>query len=486
MAKSVVQLSCISLLVLSLFGCGGGSNSEPTNSVNNAENSAPQCTSNKLETPRGSGAVQINTSLSCSDADGDSLSFAPNTVQSDGAVTGEHTLNVTVSDGRGGQTEISFLYQITNQAPVCSQNIKADVSPAAGRLDVARYVSCIDSNGDAIAFTPSEIDISNQQEGSYQQQVSYSDGELSAQFNLNYSVVVDVQSELTRCELVSHSVSLSPESDVVVSCDDNYAYIKSDTYPSHDLMNGIKATNEQIPVPAVDYSAPIKLSPHPATNPTTIDAALGVAINGVPIYDYSAAGELDLVNYNPGVDTVALGQLDNCGGHAGRGDDYHYHTAPTCMMAAMETLNDDTIIGWGYDGYPLYGYNQPDGSKIESGDLELCNGMADDTFGYRYHLSSEPPYVFQCLVGEVDTSILLRVAPLTGGLDRADLRPPAGDVQNLKHTIDSNGKRTMSYDYQGENYYVSYTPSQDKVNCYDFEMKAISNQGEIQTGTYCR
>ena len=96
-------------------------------------------------------------------------------------------------------------------------------------------------------------------------------------------------------------------------------------------MNGITGTNEQIPVPATNYAAPIKLVPQLASVITTIDAAVGVAVNGVPIYDYSSQGELDLYNYNANNDTLVTGQLDNCGGHAGRGDDYHYHVTPTFL-----------------------------------------------------------------------------------------------------------------------------------------------------------
>ncbi|MDK1289853.1 YHYH protein [Pseudoalteromonas umbrosa] len=489
MTMSVFQLSSITLLFLSLSGCGGGGGESADNAslpTNSSENAAPQCIANSIDIPRGNGAVAVSGLLQCSDADGDALSYEPSTIQSDGLGSGAYAQTITISDGQGGQTQVELPYQITNQAPSCLQSSQPNVSLSQSSLIVSSYLSCNDSNGDSLIFTPQSIDTSEQAAGEYTQKISYSDGELSTTLDFKYTLSGDVQTELTRCELIRQSVAMSPENDVVVTCDDSYAYITSDTYPSHDLMNGIKATNEQIPVPALGYAAPIKLEPQPAANPTTIDAALGVAINGVPIYDYSAAGELDLFNHDPSVDTVALGQLDNCGGHAGRGDDYHYHAAPTCMMDAMETLNDDTIIGWGYDGYPLYGFNNPDGSAISQGDLELCNGIADDTFGYRYHLSTAPPYVLQCLVGEVDTRDLPRVAPLSGGADRSDLRPPAGDVQNLTHTVDADGKRTMRYDYQGENYYVTYSSSKDKANCYEFEMKAISNNGAIQTGTYCR
>ena len=290
------------------------------------------------------------------------------------------------------------------------------------------------------------------------------------------------------CQRITDSVTAAGFSDVSVSCDSEYAYITSNTYPDHDLMNGITGTNEQIPVPAVNYAAPVKLAPQPASSLTSIDAAVGVAVNGVPIYDYSAQGELDVYNYDVGSDTLVLGQLDNCGGHAGRGDDYHYHVAPNCMINAMGNKADDTVIGWGYDGYPLYGDNNPDGSEIQPGTLDVCNGQADERFGYRYHTSQTPPYIIQCLVGEVDTDILPRVSPLSGDTTgaRAHLTPPQDGVENLSHVIGEDGRRTMSYDYRGDSYYVTYRPTDNSANCYHFEQKTVSNGGLIETGTYCR
>lgn len=295
--------------------------------------------------------------------------------------------------------------------------------------------------------------------------------------------------DTSRCETIQQSISNTGFNDrVEVTCDDEFAYISSDTYPDHDLMNGITGTNEQIPVPATNYSSPIKLNPQVAAELTTIDAALGVAINGVPIYDYSSQGELDVYNYSPNSDTVLLGQLDNCGGHAGRGDDYHYHASPNCMINAIENISDDTILGWAYDGYPIYGDNNPDGSLIADGSLDVCNGQADGDFGYRYHTSTKPPYIVQCLVGEVDTSTLPRVAPLRSDNPdaRADLRPPSGGVQNLTHTVSADGARTMTYEHEGEQFYVTYSPSSTQNFCYDFEQKTVSNGGIIETGVFCR
>ncbi|RBW46434.1 PEBP family protein [Psychromonas sp. B3M02] len=295
--------------------------------------------------------------------------------------------------------------------------------------------------------------------------------------------------ESARCTRIENSIKQAGfANSVQVTCDQEYAYVASSTYPDHQMMTGITSTNEQVPVPALDYSAPIKLQPKKADQITTIDAAVGVAVNGVPIYDYSSQGELSIEQYDAAHDTLALGQLDICGGHSGRGDDYHYHVSPTCMINTMSNQGSDAIIGWGYDGYPLYGNKNPGGTTISENTLDVCNGQSDPEFGYRYHTSIKPPYIIQCLVGEVDTNQLPRVAPLSGDTQgiRADLRPPQGSVENLQYITEKDGSRSMRYSYQGKEYFTTYRPSDQGEQCYDFQQKTISNGGKLESGTFCR
>ena len=149
-----------------------------------------------------------------------------------------------------------------------------------------------------------------------------------------------------RCQAVKDSVDQSGFGDIVkVSCDATYASIAADTYPAHVKMTGITATNDQVPVPAPGYTSPVTLAPKLAATPTSIDAALAVAVNGVPIYDYSSQGALGLDSYDPKFDTKLTGELDQCNGHSGRGDDYHYHAAPTCMIEAMKNKGPKAILG---------------------------------------------------------------------------------------------------------------------------------------------
>jgi len=292
-----------------------------------------------------------------------------------------------------------------------------------------------------------------------------------------------------RCTVVRNSVTAAGFGDkVTVVCDATYAYITSDTFPSHVKMDGITGTNDQVPVPAPKYASPVTLAPTKATTPTSIDAALGVAVNGVPIYDYSSQGTNDLSAYDAKLDTVLTGELDQCNGHSGRGDDYHYHASPKCMIAAMANAGPGAILGWAFDGYPIYGSTNPDGSAIAAGELDVCNGKSDATFGYRYHTSSGHPYIIQCLAGAFDMTKAVRVSPLSklgGGGGRPPGEKAPGGVTNLKLTESADGSKVMSYTHQGTSYSIAYKPSAT-ANCWDFTDKSYTTRGATQTGTYCR
>lgn len=291
-----------------------------------------------------------------------------------------------------------------------------------------------------------------------------------------------------RCAVIARSIEAAGFSErVSVRCEAQVARIVSSTDPAHPMMNGITGTNDQVPVPAPGYSSPVVLQPARAAKLTTIDAALGIAVNGVPIYDYTSQGDNDPNVYDPRADTKLTGELDLCNGHSGRGDDYHYHAAPVCMIEAMKNKGPAAIIGWAFDGYPIYGDANPDGSAIAAGALDVCNAQPDGTFGYRYHTSQKPPYVLQCLVGQFDLALAPRVPPLSkqGGGGKPAGRKPPGGVTDLKLVQDADGTRRMTYSYQGQAYSIQYKPSA-AADCWDFQERSYSTGGAMQSATYCR
>ncbi len=173
--------------------------------------------------------------------------------------------------------------------------------------------------------------------------------------------------------------------------DDTFFYEESDGFPDRtlmpNLMVGITAWNQQVPMTASYFASTpngsipnywrIPLVPVPASVPYEINStqflrgAIALASNGIPIFNPAN---------NTGQYSYSIGELDAYGGHSGMADDYHYHIAPTHLTPV---LGNDKPLAWVLDGYPMYGYVEPDGSPMLP--LDTCGGHNHGTWGYHYH-----------------------------------------------------------------------------------------------------
>ncbi len=106
--------------------------------------------------------------------------------------------------------------------------------------------------------------------------------------------------------------------------------------------------------------------------------AVGLALNGVEIYDNQAA---------PGDDIYLEAQtFDLCEGHPTGGSVYHYHSEPHSI-----SVDDSRFIGVMLDGYPVYGRRDLDGSVPT---LDAAGGHTDPTVDsatpvYHYHVNEQ-------------------------------------------------------------------------------------------------
>ncbi len=181
--------------------------------------------------------------------------------------------------------------------------------------------------------------------------------------------------------------------------DSNYFYEESDGIPDRtrqpNLMVGITSWQQQVPLPAsyfasttngtnntgsLGYQQPnywkIPLVPVPAASPISLTGnflrgAVALGADGVAIFN---------PRNNTGQFSQAIGELDTYGGHCGLGDDYHYHIFPVHLIPI---LGNAKPIAWGLDGYPVYGYVEPDGSAQQA--LDVDGGHDHGTWGYHYH-----------------------------------------------------------------------------------------------------
>ncbi len=177
--------------------------------------------------------------------------------------------------------------------------------------------------------------------------------------------------------------------------DGEFLYVGSNGMPEHNMMVGITNWQQQVPTPH-DYFGDnawrIPLHPVVSKEPASIKdrflrGAIALAVNGIPIFN---------PQNNRGEVAQEIGELDQWGGHCGRGDDYHYHSAPLHLQTQA---GKGMPIAYALDGYPILGLTEPDGSPV--GKLDEFNGHEVAGGGYHYHASTKYPYVNGGFHGEV-------------------------------------------------------------------------------------
>ena len=204
-----------------------------------------------------------------------------------------------------------------------------------------------------------------------------------------------------RCDEVCYTKEITS-----LKCSNNYVTFKSSGLPntkSHDLMIGIKASNQQFPsTHQIEAKLPRNFSLNNITTNTEA-GAIGIAINGVPLFDPSTQGPKD--SSGKGSHTLDVGELDLCGGHAGRGDDYHYHIAPSCLI---EELGEDYIenkkrpIGYARDGFPILALGWFNKKNNIEDILDDCRGMEDLEGNYFYNVKAEYKWdIINCYSGKL-------------------------------------------------------------------------------------
>ena len=275
-----------------------------------------------------------------------------------------------------------------------------------------------------------------------------------------------------------------------VTCDSTYAFFSTFGIQSkHAMMNGITATNQQVPAPqnfTGTNAWKIPLVPVVAgTKTAALDGPIGVAINGVPIFNPCKQG--GCTAGAGGGDTKVLGELDLCNGHAGRADDYHYHAAPICMMSDQSNPAywDTHPLGWALDGYAIFGYRNPDGTTATRDNICGGNTVAHPNApsGYAYHVTDASPYVLSCFYGVPSPDLAGQ------GGKYSPMRPPGTPMAAQNMTLNATatslaigGTTTMQWSNGANTYQIRYTRT--STLCWTFVF--FTNGTQTSTNNYCR
>ena len=256
--------------------------------------------------------------------------------------------------------------------------------------------------------------------------------------------------------------------------DREFLYVESNSMPEHPMMVGITAWQQQVPLPQPytgENAWRIPLAPKPAANPLSAKnnffrGAIALAANGVPIFNP--------IKNDGKTDTFLAGELDEYGGHSGRADDYHYHIAP---LHLQETLGKALPVAYALDGYPIYGLEEPDGSKV--GKLDAFNGHIGPDGNYHYHATKTYPYLNGGFHGEVENRDgQVHPQPRAKGV-RPYTRPLRGaEIIGWEHP--SENSYSIEYSINRKSHFVNYTLLDNGSVRFDF----VDAQGNTTTETY--
>ena len=262
---------------------------------------------------------------------------------------------------------------------------------------------------------------------------------------------------------------------VATRWDATYFYVEHDGMPMDmPAMKGITAWQQQVPIPQ-NYRGTnawsIPLNPVPSNNPVSLDTALhtgavAIAVNGLPIFN---------PENNRGEFSYDIGELDAFGGHCGRADDYHYHIAPVHLIAL---LGNASPIAWALDGYPLYGYAEPDGSDMQKLDANLGH---DWNGSYHYHAIKTRPYMIASMRGQITIDRDQVIPQSRATPARPFLQALQGAEITDLHQCDSN-HYALKYTVKGSVYWMNYRWT--SANAYTYV--AVAPDGTRTSTTYQR
>ena len=190
-------------------------------------------------------------------------------------------------------------------------------------------------------------------------------------------------------------------STVTISTDGTTITLKSDGVPDHkscyfassdaryQAYNGTNSAFSKNPNSIATKSFVFKIPASPSVNAAheaTPLGPIGVAINGVPIYNQYA-----------GPNQPLAGEINSCDQYNGHPDPtsiYHYHVEP---LFITQNNTKSALIGFLLDGFPVYGPLEA-GKTLVSADLDAYHGHTGSTADYpngiyHYHITADAPYI---------------------------------------------------------------------------------------------
>jgi hypothetical protein len=190
-----------------------------------------------------------------------------------------------------------------------------------------------------------------------------------------------------------------------ITSDGTYITIKSTGQPDHksvyypttnalyENFSGTTfggATFKKNPNTITARTYTFKIPLNPAINSThaaTPLGAMGVAVNGIPLYNQYAAPNTPL--------TDEVISFDQYRGHPTGTGSYHYHVEPLYLTNVKVTKS--SLLGFLLDGFPVYGPEE-NGKEVTNDMLDAFHGHTAVTVDYpngiyHYHINNTDPFI---------------------------------------------------------------------------------------------
>lgn len=193
------------------------------------------------------------------------------------------------------------------------------------------------------------------------------------------------------------------QSAVTITVEGTSVVLRSNSTPDHNspywgagnaMYEAPQAGMQLNPNRIVAQTLTLRVPMNPAIAAAPSDTPLGpmgMAVNGVPLFNQYAAGRSPL--------TSEIFSFDRYNGHPQQTGQYHYHLEPLWLTGRS---GPSSLVGVMLDGFPVYGPREPNGSAPSG--LDSCNGhihvTADAPGGiYHYHTTTAVPYISGCFKG---------------------------------------------------------------------------------------
>lgn len=159
--------------------------------------------------------------------------------------------------------------------------------------------------------------------------------------------------------------------------------------PRYEAYNGTNPNFMQNPNHIQTQTIEFRIPANPqeaATHQPTPLGPIGVAVNGVPLFNQYAGPNQPL--------TTEINSFDQYDGHPQQTGIYHYHVEPYALTAVN---GKDSLIGYLLDGFPVYGPVE-NGVTLTSADLDQYHGHFGPTPDYpqgiyHYNITADAPYI---------------------------------------------------------------------------------------------